>query len=240
MARFRRSSKIGAFKMRLFGRILGAFLALCGGAILAIFLYELVSEGWPSEYGAATAGAVLLVGFGLVFAGWYYFRMDLEASVEAKPTSNFTRFLVSHRYQLKVLSQTGTVLSLIAFIATYFDYELTKRAWLPLLIGALVLNSFTRRVANPEIADNRDWMRVPGWIRRAMTGIEKALKVAWILPVGLVFVNQWLLHSALSGRSAYRVAVLLFLYAMPASMYALQALFFQYGDLRDESDVTAT
>ena len=128
-------------------------------------------------------------------------------------------------------------LSLIAFTAGCFGHELTKRAWLPLLIGALIPNSFTKKVANPEIADNRDWMRVPGWIRHALTRIE-ALKAAWFLVIGLILANQWLLHSALSGRRAYRVAMLLFLYAMSASMYALQALFFKHGELRDESDLT--
>ena len=166
--------------------------------------------------------------------------MDLDAPVEVQPTSSFTRFLVSHRHQLKVLSQTGAALSLIAFIAASFGHELTKRAWLPLMIGALVLNSFATKVANPEIVDNRDWMRVPEWIRQRLSRIEKALGIAWFLVVGLMLGNERLLHSALSGRSSYRFGVVVVLYAIPASMYGLQALFFQYGELRDENDLMVT
>lgn len=222
--------------MRLFGRILGAFLALCGVASLALFVYGLVTEGWHPEDWKEN-GLLIAIGLGLILAGRYYWRTDPEAPVGPQPTSSFTRFLVSHRYQLKVLSQTGATLSFVAFIAACFGRELTNRAWLPLLIGALVLNSFAKKVVNPAIADNRDWMRVPGWTRKALTQIEKPLKAASIVLIGAILVNESLLHSLLSGSSAYRFTVLLVLYAMPATMYALQALFFQYGELRDESDL---
>jgi hypothetical protein len=103
--------------MRLFGRILGAFLALCGFVILAMFLSGLATEGW--------------------------------------------------------------------------------RSW--------------------------DWK----------LQVEKPLRAASILVIGAILVNESLLHSLLTGSSAYRFTVLLVLYAMPATMYGLQALFFQYGELRD-------
>jgi hypothetical protein len=226
--------------MRLFGRILGVGFALCGIAILALFVYLLVSEGLRASGDWKLGGFFIVIGLALILAGRYYWRTDPEEPVGPQPTSNFARFLVSHRYQLKVLSQTGVALSFIAFTAGCFRYESTKWTCLPLLIGALMLNSFAKTLANPDITDNRDWIRVPGWIRQALPSIEKALKAAWTLVFGLILVNQWLLHSALSDRSAYRVAVLLVLYGFAASMYALQALFFQYGDLRDESDLTAT
>ena len=225
--------------MRLFGRILGAFLALCGVAFLALFVYGLVTEGSRS-WDWKLDGLLIAIGLGLILAGRYYWRTDPEAPVGPQPTSSFTHFLLNHRHQLKVFSQTGAALSFIAFIAGCFRYDSTKWTGLPLLIGALVLNSFAKRVANPDITDNRDWMRVPGWIRQTLPSIEKALKAAWTLVFGLILVNQWLLHSALSGRSAYRVAVLLVLYAFAASMYTLQALFFKYGELRDENDLTVT
>jgi hypothetical protein len=212
-----------------------------GAVILGESGYGLFNKRWKFETSVLLDdGIFIAVGLGSILAGRWYWRMDLDGPVEVHPTSSFTRFLVNHRHQLKVLSQTGVALSLIAFIAACFGHELTKRAWLPLMIGALVLNSFATKVANPEIVDNRDWMRVPGWIRQALPRIEKPLGVAWFLVIGLVLVNEWLLHSALSGRSAYRVAVLLVVYAMPASMYGLQALFFQYGELRDENDLAVT
>jgi hypothetical protein len=223
--------------MRLFGRILGAFFALCGIAILAMFVSGLATEGWHRGNWKED-GVFIGVGLGLILAGRYYWRMDVNAPVKAQPTSSFTLFLVNHRHQLKVLSQGGLALSLIAFIAACFRYKSTRWTWLPLFIGALVLNSFARRVANPEIADNRDWMRVPEWIRGTLPRIEKALGVAWFLVIGLILVNEWLLQSRLSASSAYRFGVLLVLYAMLVSMYGLQALFFQYGELRDESDLT--
>lgn len=217
--------------MRLFGRIFGAFLALCGVAFLALFVYGLVTEGWRSWDWKLDA-LLIAIGLGLILAGRCYWRIDVNAPVVAQPTSDFTRFLVSHRYQLKVLSQTGAALSFVAFIAACFGRELTNRAWLPLLIGALVLNSFAKKAANPAIADNRDWMRVPGRTRKALTQIEKPLKAASIVLIVAILVNESLLHSLLSSSSAYRFTVLLVLYAMPATMYALQALFFEYGELR--------
>jgi hypothetical protein len=40
--------------------------------------------------------------------------------------------------------------------------------------------------------------------------------------------------------SAYHIGVRIFAYRLAASMYALQALFFQYGELRDQNDLTVT
>jgi hypothetical protein len=225
--------------MRLFGRILGVIFALSGVAILGMLLYALVSEGWPTEYGAAGVGGVLLIGFGLVFAGWYYLRTDPDVPEGPQPTSSFTRFLVNHRHQLKVLSQTGAAISFVAIVAECFGHDPTKRAWLPLLLGAVVLNVFAKRVANPEVTDNRDWMRVPGWIRQALPAMEKALGAAAMVVVGISLLSAWAVSSFVD-TSAYHLGVRIFAYGLAAFMYALQALFFQHGELRDESDVTIT
>ncbi len=224
--------------MRLFGRILGAFLALCGVVILAIFVSGLGTESWRrGEW--KEDGLVIAIGFGLIFAGLYYFRTDPEAPLGPQSTSSFTHFLVNHRHQLKVLSQTGAALSFIAIVAECFGHDPTKRAWLPLLLGAVILNVFARRVANPEVTDNRDWMRVPGWIRQALPAIEKALGAAAMVVVGISLLRAWSRYS-LVDTSAYHLGVRIFVYGLPASMYALQALFFEYGELRDESDLTVT
>jgi hypothetical protein len=214
--------------MRLFGRILGAF-ALCGMAFLAMFV-GLVTEGGRSGDWKAN-GFFIAAGLGLILAGVYYWRMDVDAQVEAQPTSSFTRFLVNHRHQLKVLSQTGAVLSFIAIVAECFGHDPTKRAWLPLFIGAFILNSFAKKVANPELADNRDWMRVPGWIRQALPPMGKALGVAAMVVVGISLLSEWSGYS-LVDSSAYHLGERIFAYGLAASMYALQALFFEYGELR--------
>jgi hypothetical protein len=128
--------------MRLFGRILGAFLALCGVAILVMFVSGLATEGWRrSDW--KEDGVFIGIGLGLILAGRYYWRTDPEAPDGPQPTSNFTRFLVSHRYQLKVLSQTGAALSVLAIIAACLGWDWSARwTWYPLVLGAFILDSF--------------------------------------------------------------------------------------------------
>ena len=43
---------------------------------------------------------VVTASLGLILAGRYYWRMDVNAPVKAQPTSSFTLFLVNHRHQL--------------------------------------------------------------------------------------------------------------------------------------------
>jgi hypothetical protein len=196
-----------------------------------MFVSGLGTEGWRRGDWKED-GLVIAIGLGLILAGLYYWRTDPEAPHGPQPTSNFTRFLVNHRFQLKVLSQTGAALSFIAIIAECFGHDPMKRAWLPILLGAVVLNSFAKKVANPEIADNRDWIRVPGWIRQALPAMEKALGAAAMVVVGISLLSAWSLYPFVD-TGAYHLGVRIFVYGLPASMYALQALFFEYGELRD-------
>jgi hypothetical protein len=225
--------------MRLFGRILGVGFALSGIAILGMFLYALVSEGWRRGDWKED-GVFIAIGLGLILAGRYYWRTDSEAPDGPQPTSNFTRFLANHRYQLKVLSQTGAALSVLGIIAACLGWDWSARwTWLPLVLGAFILDSFAKKVANPEVTDNRDWMRVPESIRRTLSTMPNALAVAQVCVVGISLVSMWTRYSLVDTRG-YHVGVRIFAYGLTAFMYALQALFFQYGDLRDENDLTAT
>jgi ABC-type multidrug transport system permease subunit len=69
--------------------------------------------------------------------------------------------------------------------------------------------------------------------------VEKALGAAAMVVVGISLLGAWSLYSFVD-TSAYHIGVRIFAYRLAASMYALQALFFQYGELRDQNDLTVT
>ena len=80
-------------------------------------------------------------------------------------------------------------------------------------------------------------MRVPESIRRTLETMPKAVLVAQVGVVGISLVSMWTRYSLVDTKG-YHVGVRIFAYGLTAFMYALQALFFQYGDLRDDNDVT--
>jgi len=173
----------------------------------------------------------------LILAGRYYWRIDVNAPVVAQPTSKFKLFLVNYRHQLKVAAQTGAALSVLGVIAALFGWDWPVRGtWLPLLLGAFILDSFAKKVANPDITDNRDWMRVPEWIRRTLPAMPKAFVVSQVCVVGISLLSMWTRYS-LVDTGGYRLGVRIFAYGLTAFMYALQFLFFQYGELRDKSNL---
>jgi hypothetical protein len=74
-------------------------------------------------------------------------------------------------------------------------------------------------------------------MRWAFPTMQKALLVGQLL-VGGVFILSVSSRYSFVNTSAFHLSVRIFAYGLAAFMYGLQALFFQYGELRDESDLT--
>lgn len=217
--------------MRVASRIIGAVLVLCGLGLLTILGYELVKEGRSSDFGA---WMLLGVGLVLILVGWYYLRLDLDTLDQAQPPSRFTSFSVVHRRELRVLAQTGAVLSLIHFGAACLGTDWPGRWFLwPLGIGAVVLQSIARKVADPTASENLGWARVPKRIRAVLEPTRMTGDAAMLVMLVLICGNQWF-SQPFAGSEMYHRGLRVTASGYIVLLYVLEALFFRYGELRPQ------
>jgi len=219
--------------MRIGLKILGIFLALFGVFLLTVFPFALGNAIKTSDNGAVVMSGILVaIGMGFFFAGRHFFQLDPEVKDPAPPVSNLTRFLVNHRRDFKVLAQVGLVLSMVRLTAAFFGLDWpTRYATSFLLIGAFALYYCGGKAANPTVTRNRDWMKVPTWIRRVLEPAQKAGVVLWVGSLFLFAYAQW--HHSNSEVSRFVSRIILD--AMITFMYALTSLFFAYGELQPEA-----
>ena len=216
--------------MRITAKLVGLFSALFGVFLLSIFPFTLGNAVRTSDNGAAFASCILaILGAGFIFTGRHFFQANPASEAPAPPASNLSRFLVSHRRDLKVLAQIGFVLSLIRLVAACFgsDWPARQTTWF-LLMGAFALQYCGSKAANPAVTDNRDWIKVPAWIRRVLEPAQNAIGVVWVGSVFLGIYAQWHPLGGQVSPFVTRIA----LDAMLTFMYALTALFFAYGELQ--------
>jgi hypothetical protein len=215
--------------MRLASRIIGVLLVIAGLGFFAALGYGALTEGWRG----ATVGLLaffLAAGAGLLLGGRYYLRVDPETPDEVESASTPTLFLITHRRELKVLAQVGLVLSVIRLGSACFGIDWPGRwADWPLLLLLLALLYFGRKMASPDVPDNADWMRVPGWIRRSLPRVSTALWVAALLSV---FTQLWPSLQALPENPIYHLMIRLLFLAGMTMFYAEEVLFFTYGELK--------
>src|SRR5580698_10286208 len=122
--------------MRIASRVVGVVLALTGlvflglsVVILVAFHPESVLEG-PQVDRRLTGGLPGMVfGVGLILAGWYFFRLDVDklGEVADQPTSRFATHFLAHRRELKLIAQAGLGISLIRLVAACFGRDWTGR-----------------------------------------------------------------------------------------------------------------
>ena len=215
--------------MQVVSRIIGVVLALCGFGFIAILGYVCATEGWGSGFGAWT---LLGIGLVLMLVGWYYFRLDPGALDQVQPPSSLARFSIVHRRQLTALAQTGAVMSLIHFGATCVGTVWPGRWFLwPLGIGAVVLQSIARRIADPAANEQLSWSNVPKLVRVVLQPIRKLGDAAVLVMMVLICWNQWSGES-LTGRAIYSRGSRIVATGYVALLYVFEALFFRYGELR--------
>jgi hypothetical protein len=171
-------------------------------------------------------------GSGLILAGRYYIRLNPETLDREQQASSFGRFSVVHRRQLKVLAQTGAVLSLIHFGAACIGRDWPGRWFLwPLGVGSFALLSIARKMADPKAGENLGWHRVPKWVRAIVEPTGKAGDAAMFGLLVLVCWNQWSGQS-LERNEVYRFGSRMIVIGYLVILYVLEALFFTYGDVR--------
>ena len=227
--------------MRVVIKLLGIAFALFGVLLLSLFPFVLGEANRTSDNGARIASGVMVVlGFAFIYAGRHYLRLNPGAERPVIPASNFTRFLVNHRRQFKVLAQTGAAVSVLGVLAALIGWSWTfRRVGLPLVMGMLVMDWFAKEAADPAVKDDRDWMRVPPEIRSVLSAFQWAMGPVLAVMAGLLLLSEWPRYSLLDTR-AYVLAARVALYGVVAFTYALQALFFKYGDLRTTNDHAGT
>ena len=213
--------------MKILSRVIGTALALGGIVPFAIVPYVTWTEGWNR------IGLILLaMGLGLWLAGRYYLRLDPDAPDEDRIEPRSVNFVLAHRSQLKVLGSIVFGLTLFHLSAAWTVGKRASGAALYLLfIEAIVLVSLCRKVADPQVTDNRDWNNVPTWIRTVLTRIQNVEGVAVFLMLGLITWSQWFDHfdHRVAQHLAYRIVVR---GVIDSHVHALAALFLSYGELR--------
>lgn len=137
--------------------------------------------------------------------------------------------MIAHRRDLERAAQVGCVLTLVCLAAFCFgkDWPLRVGLW-PLFLGAFVLFQIARNSADRSFASEQDWRRVPSPMRIVLQRSKTLL-------IGLFFVavllKIWSLKSA-EHSEAYRLAAWIVVGGDIAFLFALEGLFFRYGELR--------
>jgi hypothetical protein len=213
--------------MRLLSRIVGVVLVLWGVGVFGLFTYVTLHEGFPSKRPERLVLSLFLAaGAGLIVAGFYYVRLDPNAQEQEQPPTRFIEFLATHRHQLKVLAQVGCLATIVHLVAACLGSEWPGRGTkFSLCLGVAVLMFVARKIADPQVRDNADWKRVPRWIQSIIRPETVLVLVALSAPLPL-------------GHEFFRIAHRLAALTGIALVYALEALFFAYGELRSSS-VTA-
>jgi hypothetical protein len=213
--------------MRTASRIIGTLLIAAGLGLIAIFVYVGFSEGWS---GTSWFAAAFFLGGGaaLMFVGRRYLILDPDAEEDAKPATKATEFLVAHRGRLQVLAQTGFALSIIrAGLACFGSNWPGRWADFALAVGVVVLFSIGRKMTSPAVAGNRDWERVPSWIRKSLPRI-------WGTALWIVVL---LMALQLPSKSeVYQLFIRVLFLIGVAMFYAVEALYFTYGELRSSTN----
>ena len=218
--------------MRLASRIIGSVLIACGLGFFVICVYATLSEerGQPAAPVWVGQALFIVVGTVLVLLGRSYLRYRPDAEEQDQPASHATELLIVHRERLKVLAQIGFALSLArAVLSGFGSYWPGRWADWPLLLGVIALYSFGRKMAEPHVSNNSDWQRVPEWIRRGLPAIDSIAFYAYML---LMFAGLWLRGSGSQDSGIYAVAGRTVAWTGASIFYAVEALYFAYGELR--------
>ncbi len=231
--------------MRLASRVIGILLVISALGCFAILGYVTVTE---ARHGATVAiwvgnALFLAAGVGLILGGRYYLRLDPDAPEQVRPASPPTEFLVIHRRQINLLAQVGLALSAIRLGGACFGVDWPGRwADWPLVLLLAGILYVGRAMAKPDVSDDRDWMRVPGWIRRSLPQVY--VSALWSAML-LIVLSQWS-HlvtwpalQSLAESSIYRLIVRALYLVCVTTLYAVAVLFLTYGELRGHQRKTA-
>jgi len=219
--------------VRIASRVVGVVLVFAGlvfvvGIVLSLIAFRPESVLEPTQLSSRlTAGlAVIVVGLGLILAGWYFFRLDVDKLDEApdQRASRFAPYFLAHRRALRVIALVGFAISLIRLVADCYGHAWP--AW-PLVLAWVALATIGSQIAQPPTMD-LDWQSVPERLRPVLKATVKAGGVAFLILAMLFAWNQWPHHQA-SPRIVDSGFMLLF--------FAWESLFFAYGAVRTDREL---
>ena len=162
-------------------------LILVALGTLALFLFRPLSVldrslGSPAWLGSAFAA----LGIGLIFFGWYYFTLDVEALDESleRPASRLTLYFITHRRELKLIALIGLVISLIRRGAACFgmDWPGGWASW-PLVLVCIGLAAIEGKIARANVTGHLDWKRVPERMRPVLKPLWKVGGTRYFSPI---------------------------------------------------------
>ena len=173
-------------------------------------------------------------GFGLILGGRYYLRLDPDTVAEERPVSGIRRFSIVHRHQLGVVAQTGALFSLIYFGVACLGKDWPGRWFLwPIGLGATVLQSIARKIADPNGSEALGWSKVPRWMRAIIEPTKRIGDSAMLGLVLLICWNQFSGHSV-AHSGVYHFASRIVAIGYITLLFVLEALFFAYGEVLPE------
>ena len=218
--------------MKTTSRIIGGFMIFAAIGFLAIFSFIVLSGGWnvPAVPRWNAAGFVLILAIGFLLGGRSYLRYDPEAGEKEEPPSETTRFIIRHRAQLNVVAQVGLLLSLTRVATAFVHSDWPGRysnVWLA--VGVIVLLYWARKIANPNVSNNSDWRRVPEWVRRTLPPLWP---LAWWATIILASGRIWFPGIFTPDDKIYVVLDRIAAGVLLSFLYATEALYFKYGELR--------
>ena len=166
--------------------------------------------------------------------------MESNSEQFPQPNSRFVGFLLCHVHQLELIAEVGFTVSLVMLLGAFFGKDWPKGAALwPMIVGASVLFFLGRRIADPANRHNRDWMTVPRWIRIAMQTASKVVDWAILVLLLLTICDSTVWHfvhiskfDGIANSGGYHRFSRGVISGSVAVFYALEALFFRYGELK--------
>lgn len=225
--------------MRIAGRVIASILLLAGialfvvSAVLLIGSFERTSvliESGPSGSDWAATIFFAALGLGSVFAGRYYWKLDLGApnQEQEEQVSPFASYLLSHRRGLKLVAIIGLTFSLFRLAAALagMDWMGLSGTWVSVLLCVGLA------IAGGGISGNTrggwiDWDSMP---RRARTPLKCVwwigAAVFWILVLHFGW-DQWSHHAWSPVERS----------SLMALIFAWEVAYFTYGRVRSTNQI---
>jgi hypothetical protein len=167
-------------------------------------------------------------------------RRNPRVTSKASPRLALPGFILAHRREFYVVSAAAFTLTVLNAIAGLIYETVPKIALLILTLGAIALRATAERAADRSETVHRDWNAVPRTLRAALRTVD-VISIIMLIGCGAAALalfldhkTSWLGAENASPDSRFAASALrLAVSCTVAALYAREALFFRYGDLRE-------
>jgi len=193
--------------MRVASRVIGSILLFCGVCFLGLPILLVVTntDSWLGGL------FFVAVGVGLLLAGRYYLRLNVDAPDEEEEpqAQRFALFVTARRRELSVVALVGLVVSVGRLIALYLGSDWPVWARWPLILGCCGL-----LVLAPKTPKD-----LPIWAGRLLTVWFFGLVLFGFLLVW----SHWFRPYSVLRENGLNAGFIAFLYALEALSFAYDA-----------------